>query len=278
MTLRERLTELIQACFTGLWIESHEHEDALREMAQLCRDQDWRLATWNLETGLTIPGAETTPTHHGPRSAGCAAFAHQPGERIPDELAGPRKLPSVLAIHRSRPSLDPTDPTRQAAPDVCGDLGSRGQHPGRTRKTVHCRRTRPAEPRAVGRDRAGRSPPNQANSRAVRDWETVLDAAAGLTRYEAEGAFSLSLVRHDRLQAEAVWSIKEGLLKKSGLLQLYRGQETFDSLGGLHSLKAFCRRALLQSQPVASRPRPRGLLLVSPPGCGKSQFCKASGP
>ncbi len=43
-----------------------------------------------------------------------------------------------------------------------------------------------------------------------RDWDTVLDAAAGLTRYEAEGAFSLSLVRHDRLQAEAVWSIKEG--------------------------------------------------------------------
>ncbi len=59
-----------------------------------------------------------------------------------------------------------------------------------------------------------------------RDWETLLDAAAGLTRYEAEGAFSLSLVRHDRLQAEAVWSIKEGLLKKSGLLQLYRGQES----------------------------------------------------
>jgi SpoVK/Ycf46/Vps4 family AAA+-type ATPase len=61
------------------------------------------------------------------------------------------------------------------------------------------------------------------------------------------------------------------------LLQLYRGQETFDSLGGLHSLKAFCRRALLQTSGQASRPRPRGLLLVSPPGCGKSQFCKCLG-
>ncbi len=79
------------------------------------------------------------------------------------------------------------------------------------------------------------------------------------------------------MQPEAIWSIKEGLLKKSGLLQLYRGQETFDSLGGLHSLKAFCRRALLQSSRLTSRPRPRGLLLVSPPGCGKSQFCKCLG-
>ncbi len=30
-------------------------------------------------------------------------------------------------------------------------------------------------------------------------------------------------------------------------------------------------------QRSASRPRPRGLLLVSPPGCGKSQFCKCLG-
>ena len=28
MNLAERLREYIQACFTGLWIESHEHEDA----------------------------------------------------------------------------------------------------------------------------------------------------------------------------------------------------------------------------------------------------------
>ena len=29
MTLAERLSEYVQACFTGIWIESHEHEDAL---------------------------------------------------------------------------------------------------------------------------------------------------------------------------------------------------------------------------------------------------------
>ena len=34
MTLKDRLAEYVRACFTGLWIESHEHEDALREMAQ----------------------------------------------------------------------------------------------------------------------------------------------------------------------------------------------------------------------------------------------------
>ncbi len=48
--------------------------------------------------------------------------------------------------------------------------------------------------------------------------DQVLDAAMGLTRFEAEGAFSLSLVRQGRLTPDAVWELKTGLLKKSGLL------------------------------------------------------------
>ena len=58
MTLSERLLEYVQACFTAIWIESHEHDDALREIAQMCRDQDWKLATWDVDSGLQIPGAE----------------------------------------------------------------------------------------------------------------------------------------------------------------------------------------------------------------------------
>ncbi len=72
----------------------------------------------------------------------------------------------------------------------------------------------------------------------------VLDAAAGLTRVEAENAFSLSLVRHGRLAPDVLWDLKSQSLKKSGLLGLYHGGETFGGLGGLESLKALCGRAL----------------------------------
>jgi hypothetical protein len=58
MSLTERLSEMVRACFTGLWIESHEHHDALAEIAQLCRQEEWRLATWNIEEGLKIQGHE----------------------------------------------------------------------------------------------------------------------------------------------------------------------------------------------------------------------------
>ena len=56
MSLATTLREYLAACFTGIWIQSHEHEDALAEIAQLCRDEDWRLATWDVSQGLQIAG------------------------------------------------------------------------------------------------------------------------------------------------------------------------------------------------------------------------------
>jgi len=60
MSLRERLSELVHACFTGLWIESHEHDDALAEMAQLCQAENWRLAAWDVAQGLQLFSAQPT--------------------------------------------------------------------------------------------------------------------------------------------------------------------------------------------------------------------------
>src|SRR5690242_17706517 len=56
MSLTARLSELVRACFTGIWIVSHEHPDALTEIARLCQAESWRLATWDLEVGLTLNG------------------------------------------------------------------------------------------------------------------------------------------------------------------------------------------------------------------------------
>jgi hypothetical protein len=106
--------------------------------------------------------------------------------------------------------------------------------------------------------------------------QRVLDAAAGLTRYEAEGAYALSLARHNNLLPQTIWEIKAQTLKKNNLLTLHRGQEKFSYLGGLDSLKEFCLKALAPRGSTVNV-KPRGILLLSPAGCGKSQFCKALG-
>ena len=50
----------------------------------------------------------------------------------------------------------------------------------------------------------------------------ILEAAAGLTHYEAEGAFSLSIARHNRIRPESVWELKAQALRKNNLLTLHR--------------------------------------------------------
>ena len=62
MNLRHRLSEYVRACFTGIWIESHEHQDALLEMAELCHDENWQLARWDIESGLKMPGQGESET------------------------------------------------------------------------------------------------------------------------------------------------------------------------------------------------------------------------
>jgi hypothetical protein len=103
----------------------------------------------------------------------------------------------------------------------------------------------------------------------------ILDAAVGLTRYEAEGAFALSLARHGVIRPETIWDLKTQALKKSGLLSLHRGGEGFADLGGLQSLKDFCRRAAVSH--AQKSVKPKGVMLLGVPGTGKSFFAKALG-
>jgi hypothetical protein len=56
MTLAERLSEYVRAAFSGIYIRSHEHDDAIAEIARLCRDQGWSLATRDVDRGLGIAG------------------------------------------------------------------------------------------------------------------------------------------------------------------------------------------------------------------------------
>jgi hypothetical protein len=54
-TLASRLHELISACFTGIWAQTHEPHEAAREITDLCRAENWRLGIWNCDSGVQFP-------------------------------------------------------------------------------------------------------------------------------------------------------------------------------------------------------------------------------
>lgn len=275
MTLAERLSEYVRAAFSGIWITSHEHDEAVHEIAQSCRANKWTLASWDIDRGLALqwPSATATPTATDPLAAikALGALATPDGTAILvlrnyHRFLGSAEIVQALESAISRGKADRTfivvlSPVVQVPIELERQfVVVEHELPGRD-QIEQIARSIAVEP--------GDLPEGD-------DLGTVLDAAAGLTRTEAENAFSLSLVRHGKVVPETLWELKSGMLKKSGLLTLHRGGETFADLGGLHALKGFTRKAL-GSRQRTNGVRPRGVLLLSPPGCGKSAFAKSLG-
>ncbi len=276
MTLSERLLEYVSACFTGLWVESHEHADALVEIARMCRDQQWKMATWDIDQGLQIPGAEQ-PVDAGSNDPLAAI-------RSINALASPDSS-ALLVLQNFHRFVGSAEIVQALVQQITTGKQNRTfiivlspvvEIPTELEKLMV----------VVEHDLPGREQLEEiARGIATEDGElpdgdaleTVLDAAGGLTRFEAENAYSLSLVRHRAIRPDTVWELKAGMLKKSGLLGLHRGGEKFADLGGLKSLKDFCLRAMRRQGKDDPLKRPRGVMLLGVPGTGKSAFAKALG-
>ena len=276
MTLSQRLAEYVRACFTGLWLESHEHDDALREIAQLCAREKWKLETWNVATGLSIDGATAEGSGGDPLAAIRALSA-----------LGSQDSAALLVLVNFHRFLGSAEIVQALAQQISMGKQNRTfivilspvvQIPVELEKLFAVIEHELPDRRQLQEIAAGIAT-DEGEMPGGRELDTVLDAASGLTRYEAENAFSLSLVRYRTLRSDAIWELKTQMLKKSGLLSLHRGSERFADLGGLEALKAFCLRAMRSGgrRSADAKHRPRGVLLLSPPGCGKSQFSKALG-
>src|SRR5690606_2635157 len=75
--------------------------------------------------------------------------------------------------------------------------------------------------------------------------EQFLKAALGLTLKEAENVFAKTLVNDGRLSADdvtAVFSEKQQIIRKSGLLDYYEAVEDFGQIGGLDILREWLQK------------------------------------
>jgi hypothetical protein len=277
MSLAEKIGELARACFTGIWIQSHEHDDAISELTQLCQEQQWTIATWNIDQGLKLqgqPASQEIQNSSDPLVAirainslatagGTTLLVLQNFHRFLNSAETVQALMTqILVGKQNRTILVIVSPIVQLAPEL-------------EKLFVVLEHDLP------GRDQlleiAQGIATEQGELPEGAELNAVLTAAAGLTRYEAEGAFSLSLVRHGRVEPNSIWQIKAQQLKKSGLITLHNGAERFNDLGGLNSLKAFCTRAMRRQQHPDPLRRPRGVLLLGVSGSGKSAIAKALG-
>ncbi len=111
--------------------------------------------------------------------------------------------------------------------------------------------------------------------------ERLLHAARGLTLKEAENVFAKTLVLDGKIDADdvsVVFSEKQQIIRKSGLLEYYESDEQFTHVAGLENLKAWLAKRSIAFTDRAAKfglPPPRGVMLLGVQGCGKSLCAKA---
>ena len=107
------------------------------------------------------------------------------------------------------------------------------------------------------------------------DTESV-EAALGLTEFEAETAFALSLVEKGRFCGTVITEQKMQMIRRTGLMEFWPPVPV-EEVGGLDQFKQYIANRKKAFLPENDHlPKPKALLLVGIPGTGKSLSCKAA--
>lgn len=269
MSLEKEIKELICAGFSGIWVETAECDDAVTALKELAEERKWGLDVWDIDrqmySGAPAPGplqairSLDTKTHETQilvlknfhKFLGNPEVLQALANRVVQGKGIGQYVVIISPVVALQPEIEKLFtvvhhdlPDEQQLKKICDNLFAEGSS-----------FARPTDDQV----------------------QHVVEASRGLTRQEAENAYALSLVRNNELVADTIWGIKAQTLEKSGTMTLYRGDANFKNLGGLENLKQFCLRAMRRQGEQNVDKRPKGVLLLSPPGCGKSQFAKALG-
>jgi hypothetical protein len=311
-TLGEELTEKILAGTPGILIKSHEHAEALREIRAVCHDPErlWPLATFDLDRGMLfeehagVDGWISVPKHWieqhddagqckyvesntpNPMLDCGKAIKGMLGMKINKKTADGDPLPGILVILNSQRLLSQMAALVQV---VANRLEWSKEH------NLHIVLLQPTGELPIELRRLFESGhirhnlPDRAqieeivNSVAVppltgEPLEAIIDSAAGLTRGGVEDAVAISQVRYGDVRPDVIFDIKaEAFAADNNAIELSRGGLTFEHYGGAPFLKQFVRELLIRPRSDDPKLRPKGVLLVGPPGVGKSFFAKCAG-
>jgi ATP-dependent 26S proteasome regulatory subunit len=243
--------QYVKAGFPAIWVQSQEHEEAIKQLTLLCEKRKWEIGYWDADQGFKGSDNLTSQRTAEEIKKEPVWYDKKPLALIKDmqKLAQKSKAKRTLFILKNfhRRDFLENNAVLQAVPskDQLWEIAQAIAHKSELPKTED-------------------------------EKQTILDAAVGMTRRAAEGAFSLSIVKKKPFDAEIVQSLKAQAIKRRGLLTLYEGDDKFEDLGGLDHFKQYAMKLLgkRRHNPLLY---PKGLLLLGVPGSGKSAAVKCLG-
>jgi len=289
MNFAREIETLIRARYPILYILSSEEDRVQRLLLEVAQKRQKKVFEWSCTTGLLSAGTSIQSQRHrnSPTKDPLAALDQvidqvEPAIYLFKDFHPFLSKPNVAIVRRLKeialhlkdsfktivliaPVLEVPTELEKEITVLNHPLPSPGELSELLDKIIED--VRPFEQVKIGLDAAGR--------------ERLLQAARGLTLGEAENVFARIIVEHERLSGDVVnevFSEKQQIIRKSGLLEYCATDETFANVGGLAVLKDWLQKRALALTDQARRfglPAPKGILLLGVQGCGKSLCAKA---
>jgi AAA+ superfamily predicted ATPase len=286
---QDQLELLIRSRYPIVYVLTWEEGRVEQHLLDIANRRNKQLYCWSVTTGLCRAGSA--------QSSGRAKGVSDPVEALdnviehkeaaiylfkdlhpfvkdsPSNIAVIRKLREVAqALSNSYKTLVITSPVMECAPELQKDITVL-DYPLPGIKDLHALYNR------ICQDVSANGKVKLCQD--TKDLEQLLRAAIGLTLQEAENVFAKTIVAEGKLSGEsisAIFSEKQQIIRKSGLLEYYDSIANVSDIGGLDNLKEWLKkRSLAFSEGARSfgLPAPKGVLLIGVQGCGKSLCAKA---
>lgn len=313
VTLATRIEESIQSGQAGLWIRTHEPDEALKTLADLAKEYSEQMAD---EPGTPIWELKVWDVVNGLQDSGKAPIKIAANQKADPSIVAVRALIDVCEMRRQHEEQvqDPSQLPPEDSHSIV--LVLRNGHRELVNNNAANKEMLMAVQHLLTLGKAYKChivimsfpgveipielveqlwvldhelPDYDGRKEIITDLlecsgielpkksrlDVIIKATGGLTRGQVEGVSALSLMKHGEIVTDEVWGLKSEALNKRGLLRLWKGKENFDNLGGLVGAKKFCKLALKPGK--SEKVRAKAILLLGIPGTGKSAFAKALG-